>query len=578
MAKLSRAELTGTELPRNAANPAESRQPELIRPRPELVPSARQQIAAVAWLRWRIFFNSLKTFRGRLELASRIFVALAFVAGGLGGAVGMGGVAWFLMTQGDPEWLGALLWPVFLFWQLFPLLATVFTENVESASLLRFPLSYRSYFLIRLAYGSLDPATTVASLWLLGIAIGIGFARPGLFLWTLVVLLTFAVVNILLARTVFAWLERWLAQRRTREILGVLFFLAILSVQLAGPLLAFYGHRSKPEARLLGDELARAQKPLPPGLAADAISNMGAGYPGASLGWFGLLGLYAVIFLGLLHLRLRAEFKGENFSESARRKALPSTAPALHPGWSVPGLPGPIAAVFEKELRYLSRSGPMLFTLIVPLFMLLVFRSSGQNEGLLAHVPELTFPIGAAYSLLLLTNLSYNNFGADGGGIQFFFASPVRFRDILAAKNLAHAAIFALEVVLVWVGTSLLYRRPSITITAATLAAILFAVPIDLAAGNLFSLYSPTRVEAGVLGRQRASLTTVLASLGIRVTLFGGSALLMWLARQHEHSWILALIFLAPAGFGFSAYELALKRVDRIALNNRDNLISQLSR
>ncbi len=77
----------------------------------------------------------------------------------------------------------------------------------------------------------------------------------------------------------------------------------------------------------------------------------------------------------------------------------------------------------------------MLFTLIVPLFMLLVFRSSGRNEGLFAHAPALTFPIGAAYSLLLLTNLSYNNFGADGSGIQFFFASPVRLPANHAGKE-----------------------------------------------------------------------------------------------------------------------------------------------
>jgi len=64
-----------------------------------------------------------------------------------------------------------------------------------------------------------------------------------------------------------------------------------------------------------------------------------------------------------------------------------------------------VTAVFEKELRYLSRSGPMLFTLVVPLFMLVVFRSSGHNQDLFAHAPELTFPLGAAYSLLLLTNL-----------------------------------------------------------------------------------------------------------------------------------------------------------------------------
>ena len=63
----------------------------------------------------------------------------------------------------------------------------------------------------------------------------------------------------------------------------------------------------------------------------------------------------------------------------------------------------------------------------------------------------------------LLTNLSYNNFGADGSGTQFFFASPARFRQIMLGKNLAHLAVFALEVVLVWLGTCLLYpsRRRS---------------------------------------------------------------------------------------------------------------------
>ena len=84
-----------------------------------------------------------------------------------------------------------------------------------------------------------------------------------------------------------------------------------------------------------------------------------------------------------------------------RAQSFAGRTPGLHPGWNLPGLPGPVAAVFEKELRYLSRSGPMMFTLIVPLFMLFVFRSSGHNQGLFAHAPELTFPLGAAYSLLL---------------------------------------------------------------------------------------------------------------------------------------------------------------------------------
>ena len=454
-------------------------------------PHARQQLAAVAGLRWRIFVNSLRTTRGRMELASRIFVSLSFLAGGIGGAIGLGGAAWFLLKQGMVEWLGTLLWPVFLFWQLFPLMATAFTQNVESSSLLRFPLSYRSYFLIRLAYGALDPSTAVASLWLIGIDIGIGFAHPALIPWATIVLLTFALVNLVMARMLFAWLERWLAQRRTREIMGILFFLFILSFQLIGPLFAVYEHRSIPETRIMGQKLSSAQRPLPPGLAASAIAGVVGGNFQRSALPFLLLGCYGIAFLWLLNFRLRAEYRGENLNESEGRKASFTGLPALRPGWNLPGLPGPVTAVFEKELRYLSRSGPMLFTLIVPLFMLLVFRTSGQNNGLFAHAPGLTFPMGAAYSLLLLTNLSYNNFGSDGTGTQFFFASPVRFRQIMMGKNLAILSIFVLEIVLVWLGISLIYRTPTIGVTVATLAAILFVVPSTLPRATCFRSILP---------------------------------------------------------------------------------------
>jgi ABC-2 type transport system permease protein len=547
------------------------------------VPRARQQLAAVAELRWRVFANSLRTFRGRMELASRIFIGLAFAAGGIGGSIGLGGAAWFVISQKNGAWIGGLLWPVFLFWQLFPLMPTAFTQNVESSNLLRFPLSYRSYFLIRLAYGSLDPATAVAAVWLLGIDIGIGVARPALLPWATVVLLTFALVNLVLARVLFAWLERWLAQRRTRELMGILFFLFVLSFQLIGPLIAIYEHRSIPETRILGQEISGAQRPFPPGLAAAAIAAGAQQPPGSNIVTtsglpFLLLVCYGIGFLWLLNFRLRVEYRGENLSESPARKALSGGFPAIRRGWNLPGLPGPVAAVFEKELRYLSRSGPMLFTLIVPLFMLAVFRSSGKNEGLFAHAPQLTFPLGAAYSLLLLTNLSYNNFGADGNGTQFFFASPVRFRQIMLGKNLAHTAVFALEVLLVWLGTCLLYRAPSIGVTLATFGGILFVLPVDLAAGNLFSIYSPSRIEAGVFGRQRASLTTVLASFVIRGVLFGGAALMLWLSRGYEGSWIEPLIFLLPAAFAVAVYIFALEQVDGIALGHRENLITNLGR
>jgi ABC-2 type transport system permease protein len=113
--------------------------------------------------------------------------------------------------------LPLLLWPIFFFWQVFPVMATAFTNNPDSGELLRFPLNYSSYFLIRLAYGLCDPASALGCVALFGVLLGVSFARPTLFPWALLVLFTYALFNLILMQTVFAWLERWLAQRRTAK-------------------------------------------------------------------------------------------------------------------------------------------------------------------------------------------------------------------------------------------------------------------------------------------------------------------------------------------------------------------------
>src|SRR5579863_2109767 len=189
----------------------------------------RGQLATIAWLRWRLFSNSLRTTRGKVELVSRTVVSLAFALGGLGGAALMGAGAYFFLSSGRPGLLPLLFWVIFFFWQTFPVMATAFSNNPDSSDLLRFPLTYRSYFLVRLAYGSFDPAVALGSLWTFGILVGVSIAKPAVLPWALLVLLAFAAFNLLLMQMIFAWVERWLAQRRTREILGVLFILLILS-------------------------------------------------------------------------------------------------------------------------------------------------------------------------------------------------------------------------------------------------------------------------------------------------------------------------------------------------------------
>ena len=546
-----------------------------------LTPSTetRGQLAAIASVRWQVFTHSLRSKRGALELFSRIVIGAVITCGGFGGAILLGGAAWYFVAHGKPEALALLLWPVFLFWQMFPVMATALSETIDASNLLRFPLGYPAYVLVRLVYGALDPATVLGSFWLIGITLGIGWARPALAPWAALVLLVFAIVNMMLTQMIFAWVERWLGQRRTREVFAVLFFLAMISLQLVGPMLSRYGDRSNTAIHWAGRFANPVQAVLPPGIATGALASRAAAHNTNALLFLGALVLYAVVILRILSVRLHAQFRGENLSEVLGRAADRTISQGVRLAWDLPGLTRESSAVVEKEFRYLSRSGPVLLTFVTPIVMLFVFGlggRSGSGAGFLQNWPELGLPVGAAYALLLLTNLIYNNFGPDAGGIQFFLVSPASFRSVMVGKNVAHMGVLALELLALCIGVTLLFHPPSVTAVLLTLSGLLFAAPVNLAAGNLLSLYSPKKTEFGTFGRQRASQTTVLASFAIQGLVFGVAALTLLTARSYGRQWLAVPAFLALAAVAFAVYFFVLSRLDQLAARRREVLSTEL--
>lgn len=541
----------------------------------------RSQLTAIAELRWRMFVNGLRSKRGKMELASRILVTAAFALGGLGSFAVAAGLSWFFVSHAEAELLPLLLWPIFFFWQVFPVMATAFTNNPDSGELLRFPLSYRSYFLIRLAYGFFDPASALGCVGLLGILLGVSFARPYLFPWTILVLLTFAFFNLVLMQTVFAWLERWLAQRRTREIMGVLFVLVMLSFQLIGPMMERVEKKPHPEFGRVTQIVTQVQAVLPAGLAADAIAQTSRARFLAGFASLLFLGTMTLAVGSLLNVRLRAQFRGENLSEAAARPAV-AQFQGLQVGWDLPGLSSSVAAVFEKEVRYLARSGPMLLTLVMPIFMLVIFRFGPMNPmrptNALSRTPDLAFPGAAAYALLVLTNLVFNSFGGDAAGVQFFYASPVRFRQIMLGKNLTHASILVANTALTWIAVSYLYGTPRLAVSVATVAGLLFAAPLNFTAGNLLSIYSPRKRDFATFGRQNVSQTTVLASLGVQVVIIGLGTAAFAIARLYGNLWIATVLFLVLAAISIPIYVVVLRRIDGIAIQRRETLLAELCR
>ena len=89
---------------------------------------------------------------------------------------------------------------------------------------------------------------------------------------------------------------------------------------------------------------------------------------------------------------------------------------------------------------------------------------------------------------------------------------------------------------------------------------------LNFSAGNLLSIYSPKKVDYSSFGRQRASQTTVLISLGVQLFVIGVGVAAFWIARFYGNLWIATLIFLLLAGNSISAYVVILSRMDSLAI------------
>jgi len=558
---------------------------------------ARAQYAALTRLRWDMFRNGLSSIHGMLDLGATGIAWFLYAVFGLGLGVGLGVAAYALASRAGWQYLPILFWGVCFLWQVAPVILTSFQEQFDLSILLRFPVRFGSFYMLYLIFGLMEASTIVGVLCCFGIWVGITIARPELFLWTALGLAVFAVFNILLVRAIFAWIDRWLAQRKTREILGAVFMVGVLALQLLNPALyqkRHQGHRnaveqaqeyqrSKAELKARYEPWLRTanavQMWLPPGLAALELRQAAQQQPAPGLGSLGVLGLYVLAAGGVLAARLKAEYRGENLGWApSRTKAAASLSNAdRREGGRMWGGSGPIAAVIEKELRALLRTSPLLFAVGAPLLLMVVFSTVFiRNGGAQGHVFPLALPICMVYAQLGFTQLFYNNLGAEGAGIQLYFLSPTPIRTVMLAKNLFHSVLFGLVALTAGVLTGLRLGIPDGAVVAATGAWLVFALPSNLAAGNIFSLTMPYRVNPGRISRQRGSQANALMSLLVQLGFLAVGAAVFALSWSLDRQWLAVPIFLVLAVGAVFVWMRLLDNADAMANQHRDELIATL--
>ncbi|MDP9339193.1 MAG: hypothetical protein M3P45_10025 [Acidobacteriota bacterium] len=553
--------------------------------------SLAQQIALVAKLRWRILRNGLRKKNNAADLIGMAFASLFAAVLVVGPTVGFYFAGYTFVSGGRPQWLAALFWAIFGFWQMIPIFAAGFGSKFDFRTLLRFPFSAVAFYLIGLAYGLADFPALASTCWLLALTAGITVAMPSLLPAMLVVLVLVILLNVTMERLVGSWLERLLARRRSREIFFAFFLLAMFSLQFISPIQRRFAGKANPAAVL---EMAKYLAPFPPSLAARLVTgSIRHDFADIAIAFSGLV-ISLVFFSFLLWQRFVAQYRGEELSDSpgpvkkiAARESS-ATAMAANAGlardWrNFFGFLSPaVGAMVRKEYFYLVRNGFAFLLLILPPVQVLFFSSqfAGKHPvfGGRGVSVDTFFPGMLAYTILVLMGPAYNVFAYEGRGIQTYFMAPLRFQDIFVGKNLISATVIACEVAIS--GGVLAWRvgLPSVPVLCATIGALVFTIAGQLPIANWASVRFPRKLEFGSMRSQRNSGVAIWIMFGIQVLMGGISALVLSAGRWLGNPWLPAESFAFLAAAALGGYFASLQPLTEFAQERKESLIEALGR
>ncbi len=390
---------------------------------------------------------------------------------------------------------------LYLMWATLPL--SVGTgRQFEPGRLLMYPISLRKLFALDFVSETvnLQSIFAIPAVLALGIGAGLGKGAVG---WALPAALLAAIFGLALAKWLSIAVGSMMRRKRARaESLLALFGIAI---GLGGAVLGQIA-----PALFKYAESFRGLRWTPPGAVALALTAGLAKGGGADylLALATLAGYAALLIAVSFWLAQRAALgKG-----GGRRETKPKLKAAneSYTGWEFPGLSGSLAAVIEKELRYVMRNAQARLMVLMPL-ILIVLRvvntnrlSAGMSPDkgsfgseILTYAEGLMATGGVLYVFLILTGISCNLFAFEESGMRTLILSPVARAKILLGKNIAvtvMALIFSSALLLVnelifgdltWHG--LIFAGLSFIVFAGLMSII----------GNALSVRFPKRMKFG---------------------------------------------------------------------------------
>jgi ABC-2 type transport system permease protein len=444
-----------------------------------------RQAAAILWAQWR----SIANHYGRSRRGRQFPFALVF------GLLWYGMWAFIAFTimkiASDPDELDLLrragpstLLLLFAYWQVVPIIMVSTGLSLDLNRLVVYPIPHTQLFSIEVMLRITTCLEMV--LILFGLAAGLSMnARVPL--WAPFALVLFGAFNLFLSTAVRDLLTRLLARKGFRE---VMVFLLVLLAAL-------------PQALMVAGPPRKIWPLIEPTLG-------GATPWGASaklmLGDVDPLTMAALLaWTALAWLLGRSQFERSlRFDVAAARSAERVTAGSMRLLDHALRLPAvllrdPLAALVEKEIRFLSRSARFRLLFLMGFsFGLIIWLPLAMRGDADSVFRTNYLTIVSAYALMLLGEVCFwNNFGMDRSAAQTYFVMPLDLSTVLRAKNMAAVFFIFLEISMIALFCAVLRMPVTLFQIGEALAVTAVLTVFLLAIGNMVSTRYPRPIDPG---------------------------------------------------------------------------------
>ncbi|HKQ53579.1 MAG TPA: hypothetical protein VJT74_14480 [Pyrinomonadaceae bacterium] len=562
------------------------------------------QFAALIWLKWTLFRNSLRSRKAVLSQAASILGTLTAVVVALAIALVLGFTVYRMLSPGAAAEILAQLPPghpyaaevremmrsgflllfmvfaiLYLMWATVPL-SLGGGSQFTPGRLLLYPVSLKKLFAIDFLseLGSLGSIFAVPIIAAVAVGAGLGLGN-------LVAALPAALLALCCGISLAKWLQTAMSalmqKRRTRgeTVLALIGVVVGLGGAFLGELAVYLSRH--------GGEL-RPLRWTPPGAAAVALTEgLRAGGGTVYATALAVLAGYSLVLVFVTYLIARRSALGAGGAQraSAAPKSVEAAA-TVHTGWHLPLLSPQISAVVEKELRYALRNAQLRMMAVMPLFLIAVRLLRGSRAGagassslrdlpvtsFAAYTEGLLVAAGVLYVFLILSSLACNLFAYDGGGMRSLILAPVARRTILLGKNLTIALLAFVFCAVLLVVNQLVFRDLSAAALAVAGLSFVFFAACFSVIGNWLSIRFPKQLEfgkrmnaSGVTGFLLIPIMLALAAPVLLAVFFGYLA--QSLTVKYATLALFAALGVALYGLSISAQARSLERSERQILD-----------